>query len=263
MPEQNLKAALLPLDIKYCDPETNLRVASQMFRSLDADTDLAILPEMFTSAFTTDTDMLEYISEAGACVPEVIKGLAEELDMCICGSYITKSGQKFLNRGFICLPDGRFEIYDKHHLFRAGGEGEIFTAGRQQSPTVNFRSWNLKMAICYDIRFPVWNRNKGLEYDVLIVPACWPEARRYAWSHLLIARAIENQAYVLGADRSGTDPYGEYSPEASVILDHWGKDVSQHDAESGIVYGTLDAERIVRDRKRFSPWKDADDFTID
>ncbi|MCM1483977.1 MAG: nitrilase family protein [Muribaculaceae bacterium] len=265
MPDRNLNVALIPLDIVYADRDANLRLAHEAIRSLKHCTDLVVLPEMFTSSFITDTDTLSHAADpvSGGKVIDTVRSWASEFDMCICGSFTAgDGGAEFYNRGFMVLPDGNVHIYDKHHLFSAGGESKIMSAGSGQSPIVEFRSWRLKMSICYDIRFPVWNRNRRLEYDALIVPANWPQARYYAWKHLLIARAIENQAYVLGCNRSGHDAYGEYPAEGSLLIDYWGKDISERDPLTGIVYGTLDAARLTHDRHRFRPWMDADEFSI-
>lgn len=262
MPERNLKVALLPLNIINGEPDANIRLAFDMLRSVDPDTDLAILPEMFTTSFFADASKM---SQAVENTPEDLfvrlKELSDRLDMGICGSVAVIEDGKLYNRGFFVLPGKELVTYDKYHLFSAGGESRIMTGGSGISPIVDFRTWKLRMAICYDIRFPVWLRNKNLAYDALIVPANWPEAREFAWRTLLTARAIENQSYILGCNRTGEDAYGRYPMESSIVLDHWGKTISKA-GDSGIIYAVLDADRINHDRARFRPWADADDFKL-
>ena len=117
------------------------------------------------------------------------------------------------------------------------------------------------MSICYDLRFPVWNRARKNDYDILIVPTNWAASRSYPWNQLLIARAIENQICVMGCNRTGTDHYGNYNLTDTIALDNWGKDISDRRSD-GTVYATLSAEKFNNDRRRFAPWRDADDFTI-
>lgn len=123
-------------------------------------------------------------------------------------------------------------------------------------------TWKLKMAICYDLRFPVWMRNVNLEYDALVIPANWPCSRQYAWEHLIEARAIENQSYILACNREGTDEYGQYTRGQSIVVDDFGKIISHLDNDTGIVLATLNAERLCTNRKHFAPYRDADTFTI-
>lgn len=262
MPSQDLKVALLPIDIVPFDSDMNLEHVASRLDRLEADTGLVVLPEMFNSGFTPDAGLLDKIAQQsdGRVLPRLCT-MACRRNMAICGSLVVKDEGKLFNRGFIVLPDGRISFYDKHHLFSAGSENDIITAGEKQSPVIEFRSWNLKMSICYDIRFPIWNRSRSLDYDVLIVPANWPHSRVYAWEHMLIARAIENQTYVLGCNREGRDHYGEYQRGDSMILDNWGKSVGKV-CDDGTVYATLEADRFNAARNFFTPWRDADDFAI-
>lgn len=261
MPSQDLKAALLPIDIAPFDSDINLEHVAGRIERLDADTGLAVLPEMFNSGFTPDIGLLDKIAQQSDRILTRLCAISDRRDMAICGSLVVKDDGKLFNRGFIVTPDGKISFYDKRHLFSAGSESDIITAGEKQSPIIEFRSWKLKMAICYDIRFPVWNRSRSLDYDALIVPANWPHSRFYAWKHMLIARAIENQTYVLGCNREGKDHYGEYQRGDSLILDNWGKPAGKT-CDDGTVCTVLEADRLNAARNFFTPWRDADDFAI-
>lgn len=263
MPNRNLKIALLPHDIVDNDPARNLAIIASRLEDIDKDTDLVVLPELFTTAFTTDLAILHKYAEsdAGPTIT-MLRELAGKFGFAIWGSYSARTDEgRYVNRGFMIDPESEPSYYDKRHLFSLGGENHVYSQGSMEAPIINFRTWNIKMAICYDIRFPVWNRNIANAYDALIVPANWAHTRVYAWRHMLIARAIENQCYVAGCNREGADNYGEYPRGDSFIFNYWGKDIAEY-RDNGLVYGTLDAERITRDRERFAPWRDADEFRL-
>lgn len=257
-----LKVAIIPLDITLAEVDTNLGRAYDALSLVDHDTDLVVLPELFNSGFTTDPDLLKRIAEEdyGRTMKEV-KGWAASYGFAICGSFAGKSGGRFYNRGFIVKPDGEVSFYNKRHLFRLGGEYKTYGCGTAESPIVDVKGWKIMMAICYDIRFPVWNRNAGLKYDVLVVPANWPHVREYAWKHLLIARAIENQAYVVGCNRSGSDEFGDYPVDDSFAFDYMGADIARRE-ENGIMYCEFDRDKLLTGRNRFKAWLDADSFHI-
>ncbi len=262
MPEQNLKIALIPHAIIEGRPEENIKAVESRLAEVDADTDLVVLPEMFNAGYTTAPELLRKVAE-GNDGPTIlaVRRWVEKFGFAVWGGFTARNGENFYNRGFMAMPDGTVEFYDKRHLFRAGGEQMILTPGMALPPVVNFRTWKLCMSICYDIRFPVWNRNVDLRYDALIVPANWAHSRVFAWKHMLIARAVENQAFVAGCNREGTDLWGEYPRGDSFIFNNWGDDIAER-RDNGIVYATFDAQRLSRDRQRFSPWQDADDFQL-
>lgn len=261
---ENLKIALLPIDMVNGNAEQNLSRIATGIMNLDPDTDLVVLPEMVTSGFSLDREFVEKNSEQsdGPSISR-LKAMAREHKTGICGTFSCHDGGKYFNRGFIIDPDSdEISFYDKRHLFSIGGEDKVYTKGKDCRQIVGFRGWNLRMCICYDLRFPVWCRNRRCEYDLLIVPANWPESRVYAWKQLLIARAIENQAFVCGCDRLGTDYYGSYSKELSYIFDNRGKEISDR-RDDGIIYAVLSKDRLLTDREKFGTWRDADEFSID
>lgn len=258
-PTEDLCVKTACLEICTADKLSNLSAFERLTRNV-WNGDLFVLPELFSTGFVNNRETLFQLAETddGPTVNKV-RDTAVSHGCAVCGSYLAVCDGLLRNRGFFVLPDGSVEFYDKHHLFVVGGENELMEEGKIYSPIVNYRTWRLKMAICYDIRFPLWCRNFNLEYDVLVVPANWPQSRAYAWHHLLIARAIENQAYVIGANRTGEDDGGIYTPSMSSIYDHNGRDISDHSRDSeGIVSAVLSAACISKDRSRFQPWLKAD-----
>lgn len=253
---------MLPIDIQLGKKRENLSVALNMMNRIDKDTDMVVLPEMFNTGFSSDMTLMHSLAEPndGQTITE-LREWAGQNRIAVWGGFTAVDRDAYFNRGFMIDDIGQVRFYDKRHLFRFGGESDMLTAGVKESPIITYRTWNLKMAICYDIRFPIWNRNTANNYDALIVPANWAHARVYAWKHLLIARAIENQSYVLGCNREGSDIYGEYPSGDSFAFDNWGKNVAQR-RQDGTIYVTLNANMLNSDRKKFDPWRDADTFRI-
>lgn len=262
MPACDLNIALLPIDIQSGNIDANIDTIYRLVKSLPKETDLAVLPELCFTGFIADRDIMANLARKGEATLDAMMNLSEESGKAITGGYLATEGQSLYNRGFIITPGHQATCYNKRHLFCSGGEAKIFTCGKEYSPVVEYKTWHLKMAICYDVRFPAWCRNINLEYDALIVPANWPKSRSFAWQHLLAARAIENQAYVIGCDRMGKDLYGSYALNDSVVFDHWGQIVSVEDTSTGIVKAKLSHEALNECRERFTPYRDADKFTI-
>lgn len=261
-PETDLKVVLLPLDIKLGDIPHNLAGAELLIDKLPEDTDLVVLPELSNVGFGDYSVGPEELAEPidGRTIERFCKISAERGGMAIVGGFLRCEDGKLFNSSFF-ISDGKLQTYyDKRHLF-AGAEQRIFERGTEQSPTVTFRGWRLRLAICYDLRFPVWNRSINCGYDALIVVANWPHSRFYAWKHLIIARAIENQAYVVACNREGVDVYGDYLRGDSMIVNAMGYTVDEkHD--DGTVTGMLEAARLRDDRKFLQPWRVADEFKL-
>ena len=264
MPTSNLKVALIPLDMKLGDADYNLSQIKEMVGRTDLDTDIVVLPEMCTTGYTVDPQLLErFIEPTSGRSISFLKELSKDRHVALCGTFACSDSGHNYNRGFFIDPDTeRITYYDKRHLFTAGRENMLYTRGMAESPIIGFRGWNIKMSICYDLRVQVWNRNISCGYDLLIIPANWPEARSYAWKQLLIARAIENQAYIAGCNRLGEDPYGSYNHDISHIFDHRGYDITEKENGRGLICATLDGGKLDRDRLRFAPWRDQDDFSL-
>lgn len=252
-----VNVAAIPMDVLEDDVLRNIENAVTAIRSLDECVDLAVLPEFFTAPFTDDRSVMDRHAHESAVVPEMLGALAMERGMAIAGSYLAADGSMLRNRGFVVTADGAFNTYDKHHLFGIGGEPGIVSAGIKKSLPVDIGKCRVQLCICYDLRFPAWNRNSiDRLYDILIVPSNWPTVRSYAWRTLLAARAIENQCYVVGCDRTGADGYGDYSIDDSCILSYSGKPVGEF--ENGVITASLDIDSLHDVRRKIPFLKDAD-----
>lgn len=258
-----LNVASLALDIKWGQPEDNLNAVEKYAEKLPDGIDLLVVPELFTTGFIQDKTLLLQLSETddGATISRM-SALANRRNMAVAGSYSALDDGKVYNRAFFIDPEGHLTIYNKRHLFSLSAESSIYTGGTDRIPVVNYRGWNIGLTVCYDLRFPVWNRNVRHAYDMMLVPANWPQARGYAWSHLLIARAIENQAVYVGADRSGFDDYGVYDG-LSQIYDAMGMPIGQAlDGVPEIMTASPSLTEIRKARRRLPVSDSADDFEI-
>ncbi len=258
-----LKVASISLNIVQGNRDANLETVEQIIASLPEDFDIVVLPEFFSTGFTADSDELARLGETGT--GETMQRIAEmacKYNMAIAGTFVAKIAHAYYNRAFFMEPSGEENFYDKRHLFSLSPEAKAFHAGEKPMPIIRFRGWNIALMVCYDLRFPVWSRNRDNAYDVLIVPANWPDVRGYAWEHLLIARAIENQAYVVGANRSGSDNYGNYDNQ-TFLLDYLGKPIGENYLDGQLSAAEFSAEKIIKFRKSFPVSADADNFTLE
>jgi omega-amidase len=217
---QDLKIAIIQSNLLWEDIPGNLALFDQKIDAIKEKSDLIVLPEMFSTAFSMDP--ASCCEKPGGQAFLWMKEKAAKKNCCITGSIISCDQGKYYNRMIWMAPDGSFQHYDKKHLFRFAGEHEVFSAGKEKI-TPSLKGWNLRPLVCYDLRFPVWSKNtfshNKFEYDCLIYAANWPEKRREAWISLLVARAIENQAYVIGVNRIGTDGKGNAHSGDSMVID--------------------------------------------
>lgn len=263
-PEMTLKVAAVPFDIEWADVDANLEKATAVIDSIEPDTDIVVFPELFTSGFIVDSQLLAEVAES--CAGRSMRWaseMASKNNFAIAGSFLSLHEGRYMNTGFFAEPSGKCTFYDKHHLFCLSPEAKLYGQGNTEVPVVNFRGWNVAMVICYDLRFPVWCRNDGQRYDIMLVPANWPTARGYAWHHLLVARAIENQTPWVGADRSGSDDYGDYNGLAEIV-DAMGKPVAQPSQRnpSAPIYATFSKNTLERYRGKLPVGADADSFNV-
>ncbi len=261
--DSSLRVLALSLDIVWADPEANLRLLAKAMDSMPQQIDIVVVPELFSTGFVNDTGLLTDLPETNTGnTMTAIRKLARRHNCAIAGSFLARTAHNIFNRGFFIEPSGDETFYDKRHLFSLSSESHTYTRGSSFKPVIRFRGWNISLIVCYDLRFPAWCRNRENEYDLLIVPANWPSAREYAWRQLLIARAIENQAYVVGANRGGRDDYGEYS-DLTYIFDPMGKPCGEKplNIDSAVV-ATLHKNVIDEWRRRFPVAADADFFDI-
>lgn len=259
---QDLRIAAISLDIKPGDKLSNLQALEKALHGIEKNVDLILLPELFTTGFMPDKPSMSVLAETnGGDTISLLHNLADKYNMAFVGSFLAKTASTLYNRAFFIEPMGDETFYDKRHLFSIGTEPEIVAPGHDVKAIVRFRGWNIAVIICYDLRFPIACRNVGNEYDLLVVSANWPRSREYAWSHLLKARAIENQAYVVGINRSGSDQSAHYD-DMTAIIDYKGKALEHVTHDNQICYATLDKPGLERWRHDFPVWRDSDSFTI-
>jgi len=255
---QDLKVAIVQSSLVWEDVSANLNKFTNILNKLSKDVDLVVLPEMFNTGFTMNTSLVAE-SMDGKTVQWVIK-IAKQHDVVIIGSLIIEENNSFYNRCCCVYPSGEVKTYDKRHLFRMAKEHHYFSPGTQNT-VVEIKGWKVCLQVCYDLRFPVWSRNIS-GYDVLIYVANWPERRVAQWERLLQARAIENQCYVLAANRVGVDGKEISYSGSSGIIDFQGEWKSQLIHEESIIYETLDYKALEQWREQFPVFKDADSFQI-
>lgn len=257
----DLRITMIQAHIIWEDKEENLSYYGELLRRVSGRTDLAVLPETFSTGFSMQVEKLADPMD-GQTV-SLIKEWAKKYKMAVTGSFIAKEEDKFYNRAFFITPEGEAHYYDKRHLFRMANEDKHFSAGDKRL-VVAYKGWKIGLQVCYDLRFPVWSRSVNNEYDLLIYVANWPEARKKAWTALLRARAIENMAYVCGVNRVGIDGKGFVFSGESRIYDARGKklvDAGKGDEISCTC--TLSKEDLDTFRAKFPAWKDADAFHLD
>lgn len=247
------RVTIVQRPIEWQNREANLAAIEEMLVGVDSD--VVVLSEMFQTGFVTHP---EAVADSGVTL-DWMRRIAVKMDAAIVGSVIVKDGESYRNRMYFVMPDGGIEWYDKHHLFTIGGEGEHFKRGNERK-VVAWRGVRYFLEICYDLRFPVWSRLRG-DYDAIIYSALWPTPRREVWRTLLRARAIENQAYVVGVNRIGDEPTLNYSGDSAVI-DYYGRTVVDMADSSGISSAELDIEALETFRRKFDVGRDADDFTM-
>ncbi|MGB8492008.1 MAG: amidohydrolase [Bacteroidales bacterium] len=255
-----MKLALIQNDIVWEDKQENLRKTGEIIGTIRPGTDIIILPEMFNTGFSMNPARL---SEPPFSLTHTwMKNTAAKTGSGICGSYIVEENMQFFNRWIFISPEGESWSYNKRHLFSPGGENNLFTRGKDRI-VFNFRDLRICPGICYDLRFPVWSRNRN-DYDLLINSANWPESRREVWITLLKARAIENLCYVAGVNRIGTDGTGIRYCGDSMIADPRGEIIASADKNAEmILYSEISADELNRFREKFPVWRDADKFSIE
>ena len=257
---EDLRISMIQSHIIWEDKEENLGYFGELLRRVSGRTDLAVLPETFSTGFSMNVEALA--DPMDGTTVATIKGWAERYKMAVAGSFIAREEGKYYNRAFFVTPDGKARYYDKRHLFRMAGEDRHFSAG-DKPLVVRYKDWNICLQVCYDLRFPVWSRNVNNAYDLLIYVANWPEARKKAWKVLLQARAIENMAYVCGVNRVGVDGKGFAFRGDSMIYDARGKklaDAGKRDETTRTC--ALSKTDLEAFRAKFPAWKDADAFQL-
>jgi len=266
----NLKIAAIQLDIVWTDVEQNLINAEETISRLPKGCDIAVLPEMFSTGFIVDQGIARSVCEtnSGRTVTKASEW-AQRYNMAVCGSFIAGEDDKLYNRAFFIEPSGDKVFYDKRHLFSISGEDKAYERGQRPMPVFRFRGWNIAIAICFDLRFPVWMRNIGTSYDLMIVMANWPDSRALPWDTLLKARAIENMSYVVGCNRKGTDDYGRYAglseifnPKGQRITGLSPENLGEDTATQPYIMADLSMDDMQRFRSKFPVYREMDTFDI-
>jgi len=263
---QTLNVTLVQGATRWHDAPANREYYGALVRSVAGRSDLIVLPETLLSGFSNETRVsAEDMDGEGLAW---MRALAGEVNAVVTGSLAIREGDKVYNRLIWARPDGSFAQYDKRHLFRMAGEHTRYGGGSQRL-IVELKGWRILPQVCYDLRFPVWLRNRrlesatgGMEYDLALFVANWPAPRRQPWRTLLRARAIENLAYVIGVNRVGVD--GNDLPYAgdSAIIDPVGEPLIELGTQEQVVTVAIDPAPLLRHRERFPAWMDADAFTL-
>lgn len=254
-----MKISVIQPDVVWENKMANFVNLEKLISSTDSKTDVIILPEMFNTGFSMNTGTLG--ESMGSITYDWMINIAETTNKGICGSYIIQEKDRFYNRWIFVSPDKKSWIYDKRHLFRMGNEENFFSPGNKRL-IFTFRGVRISAIVCYDLRFPVWCRNRN-EYDLLINSANWPETRRDVWITLLKARAIENQCYVAGSNRIGIDKDGVKYCGDSIIIDSGGGVIASADQNKECSISIEISMTDLSDfRKKFPVLTHADDFNI-
>lgn len=255
--KNQIKVCQVQADLVWEDIDANLESLERMLEHLESGTDLVVLPETFSTGFTMNSDQLAE-GEQGKAV-RWMKRMAVQKQCYFTGSLIYRAQDDLIfNRLLWVSPEGMEDHYDKRHLFRPGGEKENFSQGKERK-IFRLGAFRILPQICYDLRFPVFSRNRG-DYDVLLYVANWPATRQAVWEILTRARAMENQSYLLGTNRVGTDGTGVPSIGGTCTINPIGGEILRMDEKPGIAYSILDLEKLRKLRKKFPAWKDADSF---
>lgn len=258
---EDLRITIIQTELNWESPSANRKMFDNYFDSITGQSDIIVLPEMFTTGFTMNAS-LNAESMTGETI-EWMRIWVKKKNCVITGSLIIQEDGNFFNRLIWMKPDGNYETYDKRHLFRLSGEEKIFSQGNKKIIT-EVKGWKICPLVCYDLRFPVWSRRTAEEnYDVLIYVANWPERRINAWKQLLPARAIENQSYVVGVNRIGKDGSGVEHPGESVVINFRGEEISRTESNKQSVETISLSYSELEDFRRQHPFElDADEFKL-
>ena len=253
-----MKIALIQIPLVWEDPKSNRASIEQKINAIESETDLIVLPEMFTTGFTMQP---ERVAETmGGETIQWMQSLAKAKNAAITGSLIIVEEGKYFNRLVFVFPTGEIQEYDKRHLFTLAGEDGFFTAGTSKV-LIEYKGWKICPLICYDLRFPVFSRNTE-NYDLLIYVANWPKTRVNAWDTLLQARAIENMSYTIGVNRLGVDDNNLEYVGNSQVADYLGNPVIEPQTTEGVFIAELDKHSLHETRKKLNFLKDQDLFKL-
>lgn len=250
-----IKVAICQVDMEWEHTARNLERLEPFVAAAAAD--VVVLPEMFATGFKLRPARVA--EPMDGLVVRTMRRWASEYGKAVVGSAVISEGDVFRNRQFFVKPSGETVWYDKRHLFRPGGEARDYTPGARRV-VVEYMGVRFLLLVCYDLRFPVWSRNRG-DYDAIVYSASWADDRREVWRTLLRARAIENQSYVVGVNRVGTDPDARYAGD-SAIVDFMGRTMADAGDRELTLVAELDTEARQEYLEKFPAWMDADEFVL-
>lgn len=255
----NLRITTIQTNLQWEAPTSNRAMFDAKLEPLAGQTDVVVLPEMFTTGFSMNAVALAETMDGTSL--EWMTKHAAQLNAALTGSLIIQENDNYYNRLVWMRPDGSYDTYDKRHLFTMANEHLTYTAGTKRLVT-EWRGWRVCPLVCYDLRFPVWARNTDA-YDLLIYTANWPSMRAYAWRTLLHARAIENQAYTVGVNHVGKDGKDILYVGDTMIIEPSGKDILYHKTDVEDVHTeTLSWEHLQTVRRKLPFLADGDTFSI-
>ena len=262
---EDLNITLMQTALFWEDKKKNIDQFANLIQGIKEETDLIMLPEMFNTGFSMDPERLA--EEMGGESMEFIRQMASEKNSAVTATLMIKEGDDYVNRLVFYYPDGTYVTYDKRHLFRLSGEDKCFRGGDKKT-IISLKGWNLSPMICYDLRFPVWSKNSlkdgNYEYDLLFFLANWPIVRAYPWKILMVARAMENMAYVAGVNRIGKDGSGMDHSGDSMVVDPKGNILFQAPERTEVIQRvTLNWRDLKLFRESFAFGLDWDTFSID
>ncbi len=258
----NLKITTIQTNLIWEDREANLAMLSEKIDALEQ-AEVVVLPEMFSTGFSMRPEALAETMDGQAI--GWMKKWAAQKKIILTGSLIIEEEGQYFNRLVWMQPDERYGYYDKRHLFAYAGEHQHYTPGHKRL-VAQVKGWRILLLTCFDLRFPVWSRqqvaNGKPEYDAIIYVANWPDRRSLAWRTLLQARAIENQCFVIGVNRTGEDGNGIHHSGYTSVVDPLGEILYQvKDLEETMTL-TLLIETLQTTREKLPFWKDGDSFSI-
>ena len=256
---EKLSIHLIQVDLAWENKEENLKTIQLQIEKLPECADLVILPEMFSTGFTMNPELVAE-TMSGKTVRWMIE-MAAKFEIALVGSIVIIEAERHYNRLLFVNKDGVLETYDKRHLFSYAGEDKVYTAGSARK-IINYKGWNICLQICYDLRFPVFCRNHG-EYDLLLFVANWPESRILAWDTLIKARAIENICYVAGVNRIGADKHNYNHNGHSQLVNFLGEYLIKPQENPAAFHFTIEKQPLLETREKLGFLNDADHFTLE
>lgn len=264
-----LTFTLIQTQLHWEDKTANLQMLEQKINSIDVKTEIVVLPEMFSTGFSMQPEKLA--EKMDGTTVNWMKKIAAAKKIILTGSVIIEEEGHYYNRLIWMLPNGQFGFYNKRHCFGFAGEDKHYTPGNKRLIT-SVKGWKINVQVCYDLRFPVWARqapsplekagDEAPEYDILLYVANWPERRSHPWKTLLTARAIENQAYVIGVNRVGNDGNNIYHSGDSMVINALGETLYHKANDEDVFTITLEKDSLNETRNKFPFLKDADTFNI-